>query len=116
LDTAYRKLRPGSRIILETINAACWYAFFSSYIRDFTHAQPLHPETLQYLAAASGFRPVEIRYSAPGPHSTKLRPGAAADDPSPASSEIVSAFNRNVERLNSLLFTYYDYAVIGVRS
>ena len=33
LDVAYHKLRPGSRIILETINPACWFAFFSSYIR-----------------------------------------------------------------------------------
>ena len=35
--------------MLETINPACWLAFFSSYIRDFTHVRPVHPETLQYL-------------------------------------------------------------------
>src|SRR4029453_12680547 len=36
IETAHRKLRPGSRIVLETINAACWVAFFESYIRDIT--------------------------------------------------------------------------------
>jgi SAM-dependent methyltransferase len=74
LDVAYHKLRPGSRIILETINTACWYAFFASYLRDLTHVRPLHPETLQYLAVASGFQRVEIRYSAPFPDESKLQP------------------------------------------
>ena len=49
LDAACTKLRPDSPIVLETINPACWLAFFSSYIRDFTHVRPVHPETLQYL-------------------------------------------------------------------
>ncbi len=59
LDAAYHKLRPGSKIVLETINPACWFAFFSSYIRDITHVRPLHPDTLQYLLRASGFQNVE---------------------------------------------------------
>jgi 2-polyprenyl-3-methyl-5-hydroxy-6-metoxy-1,4-benzoquinol methylase len=67
LEAAYHKLRPGSKIVLETINPACWYAFFSSYIRDITHVRPLHPETLQYLVTASGFQKVSVRYTAPFP-------------------------------------------------
>ena len=58
LDAAYHKLRPGSKIVLETINPACWFAFFSSYIRDITHVRPLHPDTLQYFLRASGFQKV----------------------------------------------------------
>src|SRR5262249_55039784 len=73
LRTAYDKLRPGSAIVLETINPACWYAFFSSYIRDFTHVRPIHPDTMQYLLQASGFAQVEIRYSAPVPEKMKIR-------------------------------------------
>ena len=46
---------PGGRLVLETINPACWVAFFDSYIRDITHVWPLHPETLKYLVMASGF-------------------------------------------------------------
>ena len=61
LEAAYHKLRPGSKIVLETINAACWYAFFSSYIRDVTHVRPLHPDTLRYLVSASGFQKVTVR-------------------------------------------------------
>ena len=60
LETAFHKLRPGSKIVLETVNPACRYAFFSSYIRDLTHVRPLHPDTLRYLLVASGFQRVEI--------------------------------------------------------
>ena len=55
LDAAWAALRPGSVVVFETINPACWFAFFESYIRDITHVRPLHPETLQYLLLASGF-------------------------------------------------------------
>ncbi len=110
LDAAYHKLRPGSKIILETINPACWYAFFSSYLRDITHVRPLHPDTLQYLVGASGFQKVTVRYSAPFPDESKLQPVPARE---PQGMETV--FNENVRKLNSLLFTYLDYAAIGER-
>ena len=123
LDAAYHKLRPGSRIILETINPACWYAFFASYIRDLTHVRPLHPDTLQYLMVASGFQRVEIRYSAPVSDETRLQPidvspsrSAAGEDRSADPlSEMTGVFNENVRKLNSLLFTYLDYAAMGER-
>ena len=67
LDLAFDKLRPGAPIVLETINPACWFAFFESYIRDITHVRPLHPDTLKYLLVASGFQTVDIRYRAPYP-------------------------------------------------
>src|SRR5262249_61448657 len=73
LETAARKLRAGAPIVLETINAACWLAFFSSYIRDLTHVRPVHPETLQYLLRANGFERVELRYSAPVPDPMKMK-------------------------------------------
>jgi len=109
LDAAYHKLRPGSKIVLETINPACWYAFFSSYIRDITHVRPLHPDTLKYLVGASGFQKVGVRFSAPFPDEDKLQPIAAKTS---ADAEV---FNENVRKLNSLLFTYLDYAAIGER-
>ena len=123
LDVAYHKLRPGSKIVLETINAACWFAFFSSYIRDVTHVRPLHPDTLRYLLVASGFQRVDIRYSVPFPDDSKLQPirasvqiprvgPAAAADPLP---ETAAVFNENVRKLNDLLFTHLDYAAIGER-
>ncbi len=118
LQTAYYKLRPGSRIVLETINPACWVAFFESYIRDLTHVRPIHPETLQYMLHASGFSPVDLVYRAPIAEEARLqrvtpRPehfGETVVDPV---TELVSAFNHNMDRLNGRLFTFQDYAAVA---
>ena len=112
LDVAFDKLRPGAPIVLETINPACWFAFFESYIRDITHVRPIHPDTLQYLLVASGFQRVEITYSAPYPDSDKLQPMP----PTPSLGESINTLNANVERLNNLLFTWLDYAAVGRRA
>jgi O-antigen chain-terminating methyltransferase len=112
LDAAFDKLRPGAPIVLETINPACWFAFFESYIRDITHVRAIHPETLQYLLVASGFQRVEIKYSAPYPDREKLQPLP----PTAVLGDSVETLNANVERLNRLLFTFLDYAAIGRRS
>ena len=109
LDVAFVKLRPGAVIVLETINPACWFAFFSSYIRDITHERALHPDTLKFLLVASGFEQVAIRYSAPYPEHEKLQAVAAPGIPADAAETL----NANVEKINRLLFTYLDYAAIG---
>ena len=111
LEEAFVKLRPGAPIVLETINPACWYAFFSSYIRDITHEQPVHPDTLQYLLVASGFQRAEVRYRSPYPQQHKLQPVAAA----PALAEWAATLNENADKLNRLLFTHLDYAAVGYR-
>lgn len=114
LQTAFHKLRPGSTIALETINPTCWVAFFESYIRDLTHVRPVHPETLQYLLLASGFNRVEIVYRSPvGDKLQAVEP--PRDGEGETLGELISAFNRNVERLNARMFTYLDYATVGVR-
>jgi SAM-dependent methyltransferase len=114
LETAYRKLRPGSVLVLETVNVACWFAFFSSYIRDITHVRPLHPDTLKYLTLASGFQRAEIRYAAPFPEPSKLQLLPVADGTT--APEAVAVANENMEKLNNLLFTNLDYAIIAHRS
>jgi SAM-dependent methyltransferase len=111
LDAAYAALRPGAPIVLETINPACWFAFFESYVRDITHVRPLHPDTLKFLLQASGFGGVEIRYQAPYPEHHKLQRVAPA-----ALGDTAETLNANVDKLNSLLFTHLDYAAIAKRS
>jgi len=112
LEAAFEALRPGAPIVLETINPACWFAFFESYLRDITHVRPLHPDTLKFLLIASGFQQIEIRYRAPYPEHEKLQPLPA----SVALGDSVDTLNANVEKLNQLLFTHLDYAAIGRRS
>jgi SAM-dependent methyltransferase len=123
LSVAHRKLRPGASIVIETINPACWLAFFSSYIRDPTHVRPVHPETLQYLLRANGFERVSVRYSAPVPEHMKMKPVQLDADVTACSEPAVRALvetarvvNANATILNNLLFTNLDYAAVGYRS
>ena len=111
LDVAFHKLRPGSPIVLETLNPACWTAFFDSFIRDITHVWPLHPETLRYLVLASGFTGARIEYRSPVAPQDKLQAIGSAE----GAADLVEAFNANVEKLNARMFTYLDYAIVGTK-
>lgn len=120
LALACDKLRPGARLILETINPACWVAFFESFIRDLTHQKPIHPETLQYLLQANGFAEVAIVYRSPIAEGGKLRrvtprPEHFGDQEQDGLTELVSSFNSNVDQLNGRLFSYQDYAAVATR-
>lgn len=123
LDSSRRALRPGAPIVFETINPACWYAFFSSYIRDLTHVHPVHPETLQYLLRASGFERVEIRYREPVPATEKLKATAVPEDVRVSDDAIAKALtgvartlDANASILNRLIFSHMDYAAVGYRA
>ena len=124
LDLAFHKLRPGAPIVLETLNPACWTAFFDSFIRDITHVWPMHPDTLRYLVVASGFSSARIEYRSPVAPEDRLQPiarlrggvapaGQPGDEPGDA--DLVETFNANVEKLNARMFTFLDYAIVGGR-
>ena len=123
IETAFHKLRPAAPLVLETINPTCWLAFFSSYLRDFTHVQPIHPDTLAYLVRASGFTRVSVRYSAPVPEHTQMalidvpaQVGTSTEPMARAWADAVRVLNRNADILNQQAFSFQDYAVIGYRS
>lgn len=103
LQRAGEVLAPGGVLALETVNVACWFAFFQSYVRDITHVRPLHPDTLAYFVRASGFPHVDVQYRSPYPEAHKLQHVPGGD----------YALNANIDKLNSLLFTHLDYAVIA---
>ncbi len=113
LDVAYHKLRVDSTIILETLNVDSWSAFFGPYLRDITHERPIPPDTLRFLLDASGFQRLELQFSSPADEGAKLKlldlPDTASDDV----TALVQTFNLNVDKMNTLLFTFLDYAVIG---
>jgi SAM-dependent methyltransferase len=115
LELAFHKLRPGGRLVLETLNPACWVAFFESYIRDITHVWPLHPETLKYLVVASGFTGAQIQFRSPVPEQDRLQPIAVSGGSDVALGDLAEAFNGNVEKLNARMFTYLDYAIVAER-
>lgn len=119
LAAAQAALRPGATIVLETINPACWSAFFESYIRDLTHVRPVHPDTLKFLVMAAGFADVRVQGRSPYPADGRLQPvpaaarGAATAEPPLAA--VIDTVDAHAARLNSLFFTDRDYAVIARR-
>jgi SAM-dependent methyltransferase len=113
LELAFHKLRPGGRLVLETLNPACWVAFFDSYIRDITHVWPLHPDTLRYLVVASGFTTASVEFRSPVAEEDRLQRIALPAGVPPDVTDLAEAFNANVDKLNARLFTYLDYAVVG---
>jgi SAM-dependent methyltransferase len=120
IETAHHKLAPGAPMVLETINAACWAAFFDSYIRDFTHVRPLHPDTLRYLVQASGFTNADVQFRSEFPPQDRLRtvslPAAPPNTPEQtAIAELSEAVNAQAERLNAQLFTHRDFAIVARR-
>ncbi len=111
LTTAHHKLRPGSPIVVETINPACRDEF----------TQPIHPEALLYLLRSNGFDNVTLQYTAPVPEHMKMQPvdvaalAASGGPQANALVEMARALNASAAILNNLLFTYLDCAAIGYR-
>ncbi len=76
-----------------------------------THIKPIHPEAARFLWRWAGLNPVEIMYllAYPPDHRLELFPAAAPGD------ELAQNYNRNMDRLNQLLYGHQDYAVVGRR-
>jgi SAM-dependent methyltransferase len=115
LELAFVKLRPAGRLVLETLNPACWAAFFDSYIRDITHVWPLHPETLKYLVLASGFTKAAIEFRSPVAEQDRLQTMAVPATTDARFADLAETFNGNVEKLNARMFTFMDYALVADR-
>jgi O-antigen chain-terminating methyltransferase len=107
ISECFRALRPGAILLLETINPLSVFALSRIYFLDPTHCNPLHPEYMRYLLENSGFSSVEIIYGAE-PEGEKLA------EFEPGTTQALT-FNANVDRLNHLLFSPFDYAVKGIR-
>src|SRR5262245_15044354 len=117
LETAYQKMKPAAPLILETLNPACWMAYFECYIRDLTHQRPLHPDTLRYLVSASGFTQVDVQYRQAVREEDRLERVALAADHLPRAdvAVVAAALNAHADKLNARLFSSMDYAVVARR-
>ena len=113
LESCHGALRPGGRLLLETVNPRSLVALVEAFYRDLTHEKPLHPETLDFCLRAAGFREVEIRYTSPVPERARLLPMTEAE--AAAWGNGASTLNQNFEKLNSFLFGDQDYAAIATK-
>ena len=103
---AAAKLRPGGKVLVETVNPQSLYVFARAFYADPTHAQPVHPGYLSFLFREAGFDGVRIEWRSPPPADEALV------EPSPRAAE---PQRENVRRLNQLLFAPQDYALVAIR-
>lgn len=100
---AAAKVRPGGKVVIETVNPQSLYVYAHSFYLDPTHSNPVHPAYLAFLFREIGFPSVEIEWRSPPPEGDRLV------------SEGGGVTGDNVERLNRLLFAPQDYALIATR-
>jgi O-antigen chain-terminating methyltransferase len=105
----HRKLEPGAALVLETPNPKCLMVFADSFYKDPSHVQPIHPDTMHFLLEATGFAEVELRFLGAVDPALRIPPLRAPGID-------LEHFNQGIERLNSLLFGFQDYAVVGKKA
>lgn len=105
----HRKLRPGSALILETLNPESLFVHYKWFWMDLTHTRLIHPETLKFLFESVGFGEVTCRFLSPPEGPLMIPPLKIRDHPTIE----LHRFNEAIEYLNKLLYGSSDYAVIG---
>ena len=112
LKECFLKIAPGGTLIAETINPTCLTTFSGAFYLDLTHKNPLHPESLRSLLKNIGFQETSILFVSPYPEEMRLAEAERLGDGS-FPDEVAEVLNRNVQKLNPLLFGFQDYAVIA---
>ena len=105
IELAYAKLRPGGRLLLETVNPLSVFALVHIYFLDSTHRFPVHPLALQFLLETAGFASVAVRW---GREAEGEKLGTI-----PPVDEGAAILNRNIDKLNALLFAPPNYSILG---
>jgi O-antigen chain-terminating methyltransferase len=105
---AARKVRPGGKVLVETVNPQSLYVYAHAFYLDPTHLRPVHPAYLKFLFEEAGFASVAVEWRSPPPAGDVL-------EEIPVTRKSDTAVNANVRRLNELLFAAQDYLLIATR-
>jgi O-antigen chain-terminating methyltransferase len=111
---AWRALRPGGVLILETPNPMSLVVAARNFWLDPTHERPIHPETLSFCLEQAGFDPIERLQLRPFDDRKRLPELKLAEleaDLRPLAEQV----NGLRDRLDELLFGFQDYAVVGTK-
>jgi O-antigen chain-terminating methyltransferase len=108
-----RKIKPGGKIVFETINTDSMVALSKNYFRDPTHVFPLHPETMRFMLELCGLKVREIHLLSPFSPEATLEEIKVNEYMSPRWAMTIETLNKNIRRLNSLMFGHQDYCIIA---
>jgi SAM-dependent methyltransferase len=109
----YNKMKYGAHFIIETVNPLCLSVFAASFYMDLSHVKPVHPETIKFLLESAGFKEIKFEFFSPFPESARLSKLTISDGMNDEEKARLEAMNQNIDKLNSLLYGYQDYAVIA---
>jgi len=115
LSLCREKLTGDGVLIIETPNPFSLYAVASYALEDSDRIHPLHPETLKLLCLSSGFIEPALVLLNPLPpeehlEELELTTGEVILDP--REKGLFSTVNDNFAKLNRILFSHRDYAVV----
>lgn len=112
---AYRALKPGGALILETPNPLSMLVAARSFWLDPTHQRPVHPESLKLMYELAGFDPIERLDLRPYPDSERLPEIDLAQLPE-EQRVLADRVNRLRDRLDELMFGYQDFGMVGTKN
>lgn len=118
LEACRRKLAEGAVMVIETPNPFSLYAAASYALDDSERAHPLHPETLRLLCVSYGFEEPTVMFLNPLPpeeHLEELDLGAGGPLLDPRQQELFQQANQNFAKINRILFSHRDYALLARR-
>jgi O-antigen chain-terminating methyltransferase len=109
---AYRAMRPGGVLILETPSPLSVVVAARNFWLDPTHVRPVHPESLKLMYELAGFDPVERLDLRPFPEGQRLPEIDLATLPA-EQRPLADLVNRLRDRLDEVLFGYQDFGMVG---
>lgn len=109
---AWRALRKGGVLILETPNPLSVVVAARNFWLDPTHVRPVHPESLKLMYELAGFEPVERLDLRPFPEPDRLPEIGLAALPA-EQRPLADQVNRLRDRIDEMLFGYQDFGMVG---
>lgn len=106
-NDSYRKLLPGSYLVLETPNPTSLSIYTNAFYVDPSHNKPIHPKTLEYYLKQAGFNNIEIIYTEQSKvgYRLPLLDGEYVKN--------LKEFNDGINCITDVLFGSQDYAIIA---
>jgi SAM-dependent methyltransferase len=111
---AWRALRPGGVLVLETPSPLSLVVAARNFWLDPTHLRPVHPESLRLIYELAGFDPVErldLRPFAPGERLPEIDLARLPAE----QRRLGDAVNRLRDQLDELLYGCQDFGLIGTK-
>jgi 2-polyprenyl-3-methyl-5-hydroxy-6-metoxy-1,4-benzoquinol methylase len=106
-----RVMKPGSPIVIETVNPLSVFGYHHVFFKDPTHIFPVHPETLIFMMRYSGFQEIKLQMITPVPEQQRL-PLPKKEN---SSAELYDYLRTVTQQLNQLLYNSLEYYVVATR-